>query len=53
MRGLIANAHDIGMNGPALPRLFQKIGTELIAAVMLPFLVLTLAALAAISFSIA
>jgi flagellar biosynthesis protein FlhB len=29
-----------------LPRLFQKIGTELIAAVALPFLVLTLAALA-------
>src|SRR5262245_7933074 len=46
MRGIIANAHDIGMNGPALPRLFQKIGTELIAAVALPFLVLTLAALA-------
>jgi flagellar biosynthetic protein FlhB len=46
MRGLIANAHDIGMNGPALPRLFQKIGTELIAAVALPFLMLTLAALA-------
>ena len=53
MRGLIANAHDIGMNGPALPRLFQKIGAELIAAVALPFLVLTLAALAGISFSIA
>jgi flagellar biosynthesis protein FlhB len=46
MRGLIANAHDIGKNGPALPRLFQKIGAELIAAVALPFLVLTLAALA-------
>ena len=46
MRGLIANAHDIGINGPALPRLFQKIGAELIAAVALPFLVLTLAALA-------
>jgi flagellar biosynthetic protein FlhB len=46
MRGLVANAHDIGMNGPALPRLFQKIGAELIAAVALPFLVLTLAALA-------
>src|SRR5262245_39607037 len=46
MRGIIANAHDIGMNGPALPRLFQKIGTELIAAVAFPFLVLTLAALA-------
>lgn len=35
MRGLIANAHDIDMNGPALPRLFQKIGAELIAAVVL------------------
>ena len=46
MRGLIANAHDIGMNGPALPRLFQRIGAELIAAVALPFLVLILAALA-------
>ena len=34
------------MNGPALPRLFQKIGAELIAAVALSFLVLTLAALA-------
>jgi flagellar biosynthetic protein FlhB len=45
MRGLIANAHDIGMNGPALPRLFQRIGTEMIAAVAVPFLVLTLAAL--------
>jgi flagellar biosynthetic protein FlhB len=46
MHGLIANAHDIGINGPALPRLFQKLGAELIAAVALPFLVLTLAALA-------
>jgi flagellar biosynthetic protein FlhB len=46
MRGLIANAHDIGMNGPALPRLFQKIGAEMMAAVAVPFLVLTLAALA-------
>ena len=45
MRGLIANAHDIGMNGPALPRLFQRIGTEIMAAVAVPFLVLTLAAL--------
>jgi flagellar biosynthesis protein FlhB len=45
MRGLIANAHDITMDGPALPRLFQKIGGELIAAVAIPFLVLMLAAL--------
>jgi flagellar biosynthetic protein FlhB len=45
MRGLIANAHDISVDGPALPRLFQKLGLELIAAVALPFLLLTLAAL--------
>jgi flagellar biosynthetic protein FlhB len=45
MRGLIANAHDISLDGPALPRLFQKLGLELIAAVALPFLLLTLAAL--------
>jgi flagellar biosynthesis protein FlhB len=46
MRGLIANAHDISVNGPALPRLFQKIGTEIVAAVAVPFLVLILAAFA-------
>lgn len=44
MRGLIANAHDIRMDGPALPGLFQKIGIELIAAIALPFLVMLLAA---------
>jgi len=46
MRGLIANAHDISVNGPALPRLFQKIGAEMLAAMAVPFLVLMLAALA-------
>ncbi len=45
MRGLLANAHAINMDGPALPRLFQKIGVELIAAVAIPFLLLMLAAL--------
>ena len=45
MRGLIANAHDIRMDGPALPRLFEKLGGELIAAVAIPFLLLMLAAL--------
>jgi flagellar biosynthetic protein FlhB len=45
MRGLIANAHDIRMDGPALPLLFQKIGGELIAAIAIPFLLLMLAAL--------
>ena len=45
MRGLIANAHDINMDGPALPRLFQKIGLELMATLAIPFLVLMLAGL--------
>ena len=45
MRGLLANAHSINMDGPALPRLFQKIGVEIIAAVAIPFLLLMLAAL--------
>ena len=38
MRGLIANAHDISVDGPALPRLFQKLGGEMIAAIAIPFL---------------
>jgi len=46
MRGLIANAHDIRVDGPALPMLFQKIGAEMLAAIALPFLILMLAALA-------
>jgi flagellar biosynthesis protein FlhB len=45
MRGLIANAHTINVDGPALPRLFEKISGELIAAVAIPFLLLMLAAL--------
>jgi flagellar biosynthesis protein FlhB len=45
MRGLIANAHDISVDGQALPRLFQKIGVEMIAAIAIPFLLLMLAAL--------
>ncbi len=45
MRGLIANSYDISVDGPALPRLFQKIGSEMIAAVAIPFLILVLAAL--------
>jgi flagellar biosynthetic protein FlhB len=45
MRGLIANSHNISMDGPALPRLFEKIGVEIIAAVAIPFLLLMLAAL--------
>jgi flagellar biosynthetic protein FlhB len=45
LRGLVANAHAINMDGPALPRLFQKIGAEMIAAMAIPFLLLLLAAL--------
>ena len=45
MRGLIANSYDISVDGPALPRLFQKLGSEMIAAVAIPFLILLLAAL--------
>ena len=45
MRGLLAPAHNISMDGPALPRQFEKIGVELIAAVAIPFLLLMLAAL--------
>lgn len=45
LRGLIANSYRINIDGPALPGLFQKIGIELIAALAMPFLVLTIAAL--------
>lgn len=45
MRGLIANAAQINVDGPALPRLFEKIGLEVIAAIAIPFLLLMLAAL--------
>ena len=36
---------NISVDGPALPRLFEKLGGELIAAVAIPFLLLMLAAL--------
>lgn len=45
LRGLLANAHQIRVDGPALPRLFETIGMETLAIVAVPFLVLTLAAL--------
>jgi len=44
LRGLIANAGIINVDGPALPLLFQRIGIEIIAAVAIPFLLLMLAA---------
>src|SRR5690348_4590952 len=40
MRGIIANSYNISVDGPALPRLFQKIGSEMAAAVAIPFIVL-------------
>lgn len=46
LRGIIANAGIISMDGPALPRLFEKVGIELLAAIAVPFLILMLAALA-------
>src|SRR5665213_2766618 len=46
MRGLIANSWQISVDGPALPGLFKKIGTEILGAVAIPFVLLTLAALA-------
>ena len=46
LRGLIANAHGIRVDGPALPGLFQKIGLELLAALGVPFLVMMVAAAA-------
>lgn len=45
MRGLLANAHAIPMDGPAIPRLFQKISLEIVAAIGLPLLLLILAAI--------
>ncbi len=45
MRGLLANSYDIPLDGPSLPRLFQKIGGEMIAAFAIPFMLLMLAAL--------
>ena len=46
MRGLLANAHKINMDGQALPRLFEKLGLEMLAAIAVPFLLLLLAAIA-------
>src|SRR6185437_6523483 len=45
MRGLLANSYDISVDGPALPRLFQKIGGEMVAAIAVPILLLMLAAM--------
>ena len=46
MRGLIANSFQLRVDGPALVALFEKIGLELLVALAVPFLLLTLAAIA-------
>jgi flagellar biosynthetic protein FlhB len=46
MRGLIANAHDLRVDGAGLIWLSEKIGFEVMAALAIPFLLLALAAIA-------
>ena len=45
LRGLIANAHQIRVDGTALLRLSEKIAGELVLAVAVPFMLLILAAI--------
>src|ERR1700730_9052822 len=40
LRGLIANAHAVSFDGGALMRLVAQLGSEIIAAAAIPFLVL-------------
>jgi len=44
LRGLIANSYDIRVDASTLMRLAENLGSELIAAVAIPFLLLMLAA---------
>ena len=46
LRGLIANAHAVAFDGGALMRLVARLGSEIIAAAAIPFLVLMAAAVA-------
>lgn len=46
LRGLIANAHDLRVDGPALIWLSEKLGGEILATLAIPFILLALAALA-------
>jgi flagellar biosynthesis protein FlhB len=46
LRGLIANAHAVAFDGGALMRLVERLGSEIIAAAAIPFLVLMAAAVA-------
>jgi flagellar biosynthetic protein FlhB len=46
LRGLIANAHDIPVDGRGLMHMTGRLGVEVLAAIAIPFLLLALAALA-------
>ena len=46
LRGLIANAHDIPVDGRGLLHMSGRLGTEVLAAIAIPFLLLVLAAIA-------
>src|SRR6476661_1981524 len=46
LRGLIANAHDIPVDGRGLVHMASRLGVEVLAAIAIPFLLLVLAALA-------
>jgi flagellar biosynthetic protein FlhB len=46
LRGLIANAHAVAFDGGALMQLVARLGSEIIAAAAIPFLVLMAAAVA-------
>ena len=45
LRGLIANAHDIPVDGRGLMHMTGRLGGEVLAAIAIPFLLLTLAAI--------
>jgi flagellar biosynthetic protein FlhB len=45
-RGILANAHDITVDGNGLLNVTSKLGAEVLAAIALPFLLLALAAVA-------
>ena len=45
LRGLIANAHAIRLDGGAMRRLIEQLGVEIVAASALPFLIFALAAI--------
>ena len=46
MRGLIANAHMVAFDGRGLIGFFERLGTEVVAAMAIPLLLIALAAMA-------